>query len=237
MLKCGQEEPIKPNDYVYLLDEITHWSVLSDVDDPRLNRYSFVWLGRGSEGRSALARVVQAVMVETETTGTWVEAFRTDGLGRIRSKVSVKGRTQQGWGLYEDDTLAIVVSPPTNSVPDTLALPTQPGYSTGAPSKLLLFLGPAPPPDVLAREPLRPTMERYAGAVDARPGWWFLNWLALTQHTMVYRATSDAGHEGLVVVGTLEIPTERLLAAGVIQEIMEGEQAGRVWSYPPSYGA
>ena len=53
MLKCGQEEPIIPNDYIHQHDEIMHWSVLSDVEDPRLNRYSFVWLGRWSEGQSA----------------------------------------------------------------------------------------------------------------------------------------------------------------------------------------
>jgi hypothetical protein len=237
MLKCGQEEPINPNDYIRQFDEIMHWSVLSDVDDPRLNRYSFVWLGRWSEGQSALARVVQAIMEETRVTATWVEAFRIDGWDRIRTKVSVKGRTKQGWSQYEDDTLAVVVSPPTNSIPDTLALPTQPGYSTGAHNKLLLFLGPTPPPDVLAREPLRRTMDDYAPGWDVRPSRWFLNWLAIHQHTIVYRARSHAGHEGLIIVGTLRILTEKLLAAGVIQDILEGEQAGRVWSYPPSYGA
>jgi hypothetical protein len=213
------------------------WSVLSDVDDPRLNRYSFVWFGRWSEGQSALARVVRAVMVETETAATWVEAFRTDGLDRIRTKVSVKGRAKQGWCQYEDDTLAVVVSPSTNSLPDTLVLPTQAGYSTGAHSKLLLFLGSAPPPDVLAREPLRRTMAEYASGWDVCPSRWFLNWLATNQHTIVYREDSHAGHQGLIIVGTLTIPTEKLLAADVIQEVIEGEQAFEVWSYPPTYGS
>jgi len=87
MMLCGQEEPVRANDCIYQLDEVLEKGVLSDVVDARLNRYSFVWLGKLPGANLEFAHLINAILTESPTLGTWVAAYETGGDARIRTEL------------------------------------------------------------------------------------------------------------------------------------------------------
>jgi hypothetical protein len=244
MLICGEEEPIRASGYIDLYEEMPpskrdHTLYVNDYEDPRINRYSFVWLGQKLESTKVFSRLLNVILSETGLQATWIEAYRTDTLDRIRSKYLIKKRTREGWNVHADERLGkeeltAAVSPPSNSVSDSLR-PSYEQPSTGLQNdSFLLFLGKVPTPIELVSEPLRASMLRYSKGGRMVPGRYFLDWLARTRSTIVYKAEADGGHRGLIIVGTVLLSTRQLLSQGIIQEIKEGEMAGQVWAYPPT---
>lgn len=75
MLVCEQEEPLQVNGQLDALDEETGVVGLSYIEDPRLNRYSFIWLGERSETYDAFTRLIQALLEHSHTPATWVLAW------------------------------------------------------------------------------------------------------------------------------------------------------------------
>ncbi len=235
MLVCGQEEPLQINEYIATLDEATGNGVISREDDARLNRYSFVWLGASGESDAAFARLVLATLELLSTPATWVATYSMTGEDRVHKQLLLAKRVKEGWAVYRDQDLAIAAASATNFSTLSYRPVDELPYSGLQTDELLLFLEPGLAPTTLAHDPARSTLQWFAAHTRLFPSKPFLNWLAQEHHTVIYRARSYGGHRGLVVVGTLHLPTEQLLAQGVIKEIKSGSEAGTVWAYPPSY--
>jgi hypothetical protein len=244
MLVCGEEEPIRASEYIDLYEKVVPAEgddtlYVNDYEDPRLNRYSFVWLGQKSESSKVFSGLLNVILSQTGLQATWIEAYRTDTLDRIRSMYLIKKRAREGWHVQAGEHLAkeeltVAVSPPSDSVSESLRPSYEQPTSGLQNDSFLLFLGKPPTPTELVSEPLRVSILRFSAGGRMVPGRFFLDWLARTRSTIVYKADADGGHRGLIIVGPVLLSTRQLFSQGIIQETKEGEMAGKVWAYPPT---
>ena len=227
MLVCGQEEPLQVNEMLYALNEETGVGELSYIEDPRLNRYSFMWLGEQSETDDVFTRLIQALLERSHTTATWVLAwwhYQIEGFGTAKERWWLAKHKKAGWTIYTATPLSLAMKP--RDPGDDGFQP--PGDSNG---QLLLFLGPPPTLDSLANGPPRPSMVRLSRGSNLAPSRQFLDWLAEHRRTVVYTEQDDLGRIGLVIVGPGKLPTATLQAQAIIQEIKTGVEAELVWRY------
>lgn len=227
MLVCGQEEPLRANEQLHSFDEQTSAITLSLSDNPRLNRYSFVWLGEPSETATIFSELLHAIITPSHTTCTWVQVWQhhLKGDQRIRARWLLSKRNKEGWLIYHDATFAVATKP---VAVDSAQLLEPQGY-TWRDGSFLLLLGPAPSVEELSREPLRSSLEMFAWRTELAPSPQFLNWLADHQQSIVYSTHDDLGRGGLIIVGATKIQTAALQAQGIIQEIKTEIEAPAVW--------
>lgn len=234
MLVCGQEEPLHKNEYLYSLNEDTKRLELSHIEEPRLNRYSFVWLGDASEWVSKLSELLRAILVAANIDLNWflVWDYNVDkDFGGVKSKWLVKKRQREGWHVHIDQNLAIaskVVKPSEVSS----FMPPDCDWQDGA---LLMFLGSAPSSNVLLTSPLLASIKWFSFEGHLAPSKEFLSWLAENNSTIIYQQRSDVGHVGLIVVSVQKIEVEDLQKRNIIQHIKVGNAAGDVWKIINSY--
>lgn len=229
MLVCGQEEPIQVNEQVYALKEETGEIRLSRIQDTRLNRYSFVWLGEPGEAVDAFSRLLQAILNYMSLKVTWFLVWPKDleGDNRIRSRWVRSKRRKEGWAIYEDDDLYIASKPVDDGGPQAFS-PLHYDWRDGS---LLLIFGNAPPAYELANGPSSPSIRLMAQQQPFAPSQQFLDWLAGKQLSVGYEGRDVVGHMAFIIVGTHRLPTTHLRRQGVIQDIKTGTEASLVWTH------
>jgi len=233
MFLCGQEEPLQSNSQIHLLEETTGAIVLSDLDDQRLNRYSFLWFGNKVDSSAAFAQLMNSILTETGVGATWLAAYRTAGDYRTRGLLHAAKRAKEGWTVYRDEALAIT-SKYTSHIQSSEFRPVgELPYKGLQNDALVIFLGSEPQLHLLLQNPLYLSVEAFARFQKMIPGRQFLIWLADQHSTIAYQARSDLGKLALIVVGTMKIQTKPLVAQGIISEIREGTEAASVWHYVP----
>jgi hypothetical protein len=241
MLVCGREEPIRPNEHIYQGIERVDRLVLSDVEDDRLNRYSFVWLGSRDDASEKLTLLLQVVLSAWGAGGSWLAAYDTGGQVATRSRLHLAKRKKEGWDTVDDGTLGIAVRAIDHmekdaTVDDTIRLSPRhelqyAGLRWDSP---VLVIGRAFSASSVARAATRSALARLA-IWSMTPTRKFLGWLARTERTLIYTAKSHANHPGIIVVGTRRIGVEDLVSTGLVSSIEDGDNAGDVWWHAPNW--
>jgi hypothetical protein len=231
MFLCGQEEPLRANPYLYMLDEDTGRIELSETGHSRLSRYSFLWLGdRGGFGAAASA-LVERISSQVGRRRFWVSVwtYAEPGTLRTRSLLAFAKRSKEGWDIYHDETVAVASRPAEGAGTDGYRLP---GYDWRD-GHLALFLGEISSPEELLRGPAGATLRLFAERTPLAPSERFLSWLGDHALGVIYENTDHSGRPGLVAVCPDKSQIEQLLADGIVEEIRTGEAAPGVWSLPP----
>jgi hypothetical protein len=228
MMRCGVETPIQVNEQLYSLNEVTGQKELSHFQDPRLNRYSFVWFGSDDDGPGAFSKLLQALLEQWNLPARWVLVWRlTTEHWRNRLRWLIKKRQEEGWTINQNVEVVVAIKP----VNDLESL--EPANYTGRDGNFFYGFG-IPEMEQFARGPLRPTIKHFAIEQPLVPSKEFLVWLANQRGAIAYWNYDDLGRLGLVIVGTLQVQTAKLHAEGIIQEVKGGSEVGKVWNYPPT---
>lgn len=230
MIICGQEEPLEVNQQIYMLDEDTGQIVLSDVEDQRLNRYSFVGLGTQTEVQSQVKRLLQALLSDlpAQAQRFSVHEYSTSD-DHFKSLIWIMKRKKAYWNIQIVNSLVIASKP----IEENMSV----GFDSADSiySELFLISGESFLPHALTTEVVLPTLYTFAKTGKLAPSAEFLSWLATQEYTFIYRERDVIGRIVIVVVGVAKVPTEAFMAQGIIQEIKVGSEATEVWQFSPKY--
>lgn len=228
MFVCGREEPLQINLQIGMLDEENNRIELSEYSDPRLYRYSFVWLGDDPRDTDqAFSSLVDTIHQQLQTSAFWLLIWRDPDtyLSNSRSRWILSKKLKDQWSIYKTGSFAIA-SKQINFQDDDCFKPPNYDWEDG---HLLLFFGETPALEELSYGPPMPSIALLAQREPFAPSKEFLRWLAEQKLTIAYPAKDDFGRRALVIIGASKISLTHLEEVGLLQSIRDGATAGEVW--------
>jgi hypothetical protein len=237
MVICGVEEPLEENAHFYALDEETGKLGLSHTRVPSLNRYTFVWTGEDEAASAVLAAIVREVRRQLDAPASWLAAWTGRAVAWAgdttlssalahRARVLASKRRSEGWTVYESEGLFLGTrSAAVLEAADLELSRFDPRFD----GRLVLF-GEGPPIDEVAGGPARPSLEALASRAEPAPSRQFLLWLAGEGLSLAYFLVDERGRSFVVAISPHQLRLGDMVAAGVVQRVRVGPEAGRVWT-------
>ncbi len=240
MIICTKEEPLRPNGYLYAVDEATGRIVLSKFANSHLNRYYFLFKFNPSHGKQKdqfaepIAQLLEAIAQETALPATWVAAW-DDASGDlhtpIRSKVAASQRRKQGYSIFvepeaEPKPQLSLVTKPTLSVATKAAdtfrgLDGKPFDCYGIFNGQFLVLGKPPALETFVSGNIRATMDTLASRRKLSPSEKFLTLIEDRKLSLIYQEYDiyENGYFVLIVVAPHKLNLDGLLENNLVDEV------------------
>lgn len=218
MIICGCEEPLRVNPYLDPGPAAPRTVLDNPIQEPRLNRYTFILAEPSTAARATFAELLQQISIHMSLPMTWCmrRPLFTGTNDRFPSLSWIARRKKAAWQLYTDETLAIAVQPVATLTPTLRPPDYQPAQ---ADESSFLLLGPSPAPSALAQEPFRSALKEF------RPGTsWPLEkqalvWLAENQQSLAFAIRDHLGVNGmLILISPQRVPFDDLVIQPPIEK-------------------
>jgi hypothetical protein len=229
MIICGREEPLTNNPFLHELVEELEQLRPAMTTERDLNRYSFVSLNKPDAGYADLTKVVLACADLLSININWccVWDVNRPSITPAQNRWRLSRLSKAGWDIQQQDDLGIAIR--TRSINELEIFEPQ-GFKhqDGA---MFLVLGKKPKLEDLFSQDLQVVMKHLARSFRVIPSSSLMAWIKKRGLFFAYRKKDDIGHQGLVVIGTKQLPIKDLLDTGVITEIHDGSMASSVWTH------
>ncbi len=229
MILCGREEPLTINPFLHELDEKLKHIRLASITDKNLNRYCFVCLNEPDIGYSKLSKVVLAFSDSLSVDINWccVWDVNRPSVSPARNRWRFSRLSKAGWEIEQKDNLGIAIR--MRSV-NELDIFDPPGFKDQD-GGIFLVLGEKPKMEDFFSKDLQIVMEYLANSFSVTPSISLLSWVKKEGNFLLYRKKDDIGHQGIVIIGTKQLPIKNLLKLKLITEIQDGSTASKVWTH------
>lgn len=201
------EEPLRPNEYLYALDEQTNRLVLSDLVIESLNRYYFVCDGDFDQASAYFHRLLSSIERQTGFQATLLSAWTANEAGidfSIRSKRIATEKVKQGWRVWQREKLAVATKIRDAYEDSSLNITD---FFKQFEATILLF-GELSSGDIFLEQPLQASVSMLAAWRRFSPSNEFLEWLARDKTSVMYVLKEESGQIGFVVVSPIRLRLE-----------------------------